>query len=105
MHAVEPDTATALPRTLHVEQHGPVAVLRLSRPGKRNALNDAAINGIERFFGEPPPGTRAIVLRRGADGDPRSRTGAAGSRLGGLGFKLSHGRPITSTRWRPSARA
>jgi hypothetical protein len=29
-------------------------MLRLSRPAKGNALNDAMIAGIESFFGDPP---------------------------------------------------
>jgi hypothetical protein len=30
-----------LPNSLTARQHGPVTLLRLSRPAKRNALNDA----------------------------------------------------------------
>lgn len=54
----EPD----LPPSLQAEQHGPVAVLRLSRPEKRNALDPVTIDGIGRFFADPPAGARAIVL-------------------------------------------
>ena len=60
--AGEPVGAITLPPTLHAEQYGPVAVLRLSRPHKRNALDDTTIDGIERFFAHPPAGTCAIVL-------------------------------------------
>ena len=56
-----------LPPSLHVEQHGEVAVLRLSRPAKRNALDDATVRGLEAFFGAPPAGVRAVVLD--AEGD------------------------------------
>jgi enoyl-CoA hydratase/carnithine racemase len=53
--------------TLHVERHDAVAVLRLCRAAKRNALDDATVLGIEEFFAAPPAGVRAVVLD--ADGD------------------------------------
>ncbi|MDA2812643.1 crotonase/enoyl-CoA hydratase family protein [Nocardiopsis sp. RSe5-2] len=59
--------APALPGSLEVERRGPVAVLRLCRPGKRNALDDATVTGIGRFFSEPPDWARAAVLD--AEGD------------------------------------
>jgi len=45
-----------------VSQRGPVALLRLSRPAKRNALDAAMLAGIEGFFADPPEGTRAIIV-------------------------------------------
>ena len=54
-----------LPPSLEVERHGAdgeVAVLRLTRAAKRNALNDPTVLGIEAFFGAPPEGVRAAVL-------------------------------------------
>jgi enoyl-CoA hydratase/carnithine racemase len=51
-----------LPPTLQVEVHGAVAVVRLARPAKRNALDDATVSGLEEFFSAPPPGVRAAVL-------------------------------------------
>ena len=51
-----------LPETLITSQRGPVTLLRLSRAGKRNALDPEMIAGIESFFRYPPAGTRAIVL-------------------------------------------
>ena len=51
-----------LPNSLTASQHGPVTLLRLSRPAKRNALDDATIAGIESFFSDPPEETRAIIL-------------------------------------------
>src|SRR6266852_6004777 len=51
-----------LPTSLTASQHGPVTLLRLSRPAKRNALDDATIAGIESFFSDPPEETRAIIL-------------------------------------------
>lgn len=47
---------------LHIEQRGPIALLRLSRPSKRNAINDELIEGLGVFFEEPPDGTAAVVL-------------------------------------------
>jgi enoyl-CoA hydratase/carnithine racemase len=58
---------TLLPSSLVLERHDAVAVLRLSRPAKRNALDDATVLGIEAFFAEPPAWARAVVLD--AEGD------------------------------------
>nr|WP_238589852.1 crotonase/enoyl-CoA hydratase family protein [Pseudonocardia sp. AL041005-10] len=58
---------SSLPESLTVERHDEVAVLRLSRPRKRNALDDATVLGIEDFFARPPEGVRAVVLD--AEGD------------------------------------
>jgi (methylthio)acryloyl-CoA hydratase len=51
-----------LANSLIVSQRGPIALLRLSRPAKRNALDAAMIAGIEGFFADPPDGTRAIIV-------------------------------------------
>jgi enoyl-CoA hydratase/carnithine racemase len=51
-----------LPDSLSVSRRGPVTLLRLSRPAKRNALDEATINGIESFFSDPPRETRAIIV-------------------------------------------
>lgn len=51
-----------LPSTLGLELHDDVAVLRLDRPAKRNALDDETVLGLERFFQAPPDGVRAVVL-------------------------------------------
>jgi (methylthio)acryloyl-CoA hydratase len=64
----EPATvASLLPRSLTLHRDGPVAVLRLARPAKRNALDDATVLGLETFFSSPPPDVRAVVLD--AEGD------------------------------------
>jgi hypothetical protein len=55
-----------------------VALLRLSRAAKRNALSPEMIAGIERFFHCPPDGTRAIVLY--GDGDHFRRAQGPGVR-------------------------
>jgi enoyl-CoA hydratase/carnithine racemase len=55
-------TASQLPRSLKAEWHGDVAVLRLARAEKRNALDDPTVQGIEAFFATLPPEIRAVVL-------------------------------------------
>jgi enoyl-CoA hydratase/carnithine racemase len=47
---------------LQAERHGTVAVLRLNRAAKRNALNDVMVAGIEAFFSTVPEDIRAVVL-------------------------------------------
>ncbi len=61
---VPPDSGfpNDLPPSLSAERRGPVAILTLSRPQKRNALDDATIAGIERFFDRLPDGVSAVVL-------------------------------------------
>ena len=54
--------APKLPASLTALRHGNVAILRLSRPQKRNALDDATILGIEAFFAALPKEIRAVVL-------------------------------------------
>ena len=46
--------ASPLPESLHVERDGPIAILRLNRARKRNALNDPTIVGISAFFAHLP---------------------------------------------------
>ncbi|NUS57920.1 MAG: crotonase/enoyl-CoA hydratase family protein [Streptomycetaceae bacterium] len=65
VHSAE--ATPALPASLRVERHGAVAVVRLSRAAKRNALDDATVLGLEAFFAAPPADVRAIVLD--AEGD------------------------------------
>ena len=55
----------ALPSSMTVSQRGPVTLLRLSRPAKRNALDTATIAGIETFVSDPPEATRVVVLHGG----------------------------------------
>ena len=51
-----------LPPSLHAERRGAIAVVRLARPGKRNALDDPTVLGLETFFERLPDDIRAVVL-------------------------------------------
>jgi len=51
-----------LPSSLAAERRGAVAILRLTRPGKRNALDDDTIHGVEMFFGALPEDIGAVLL-------------------------------------------
>jgi len=51
-----------LPKSLKAERHGAIAIVTLARPEKRNALNDATVLGLERFFATLPAGVKAVVL-------------------------------------------
>lgn len=51
-----------LPSSLVAERDGAVAILRLNRPHKRNALDDETIIGIEQFFTALPEGICAVLL-------------------------------------------
>ena len=57
-----PSSRAALPDSLAVELDGDVAILRLNRAHKRNALNDPTLLGIGAFFATVPEGVRAVVL-------------------------------------------
>ena len=50
------------PNYLHLEMHGNVAVVRLARPAKRNALGDALILALRDLFENLPSETKAAVL-------------------------------------------
>jgi enoyl-CoA hydratase/carnithine racemase len=56
-----------LPGSLKAERQGDIAILRLARPEKRNALNDETMQGIDAFFSALPTGVKAVVLA--AEGD------------------------------------
>jgi enoyl-CoA hydratase/carnithine racemase len=51
-----------LPPSLGVERRGAIALLRLARAGKRNALDDPTVLGLEIFFERLPEDIRAVVL-------------------------------------------
>ena len=54
--------APRLPPSLTAKRRGNVAILRLSRPQKRNALDDTTILGIESFFKALPKDIKAVVI-------------------------------------------
>ena len=56
------DLNAKLPSSLRAEQCGPVAILRLHRAEKRNALNDTLVQGLVAFFDALPAEIRAVVL-------------------------------------------
>src|SRR6187549_1734894 len=47
---------------LHIEHHGAVAVIRLTRPAKRNALNDGLVLAIRDAFQSLPSTIGAAVV-------------------------------------------
>ncbi len=51
-----------LPDTLAASRDGDIGIIRLSRPAKRNALDDATVIGLRRYFMEVPEGVGAVVL-------------------------------------------
>ena len=52
---------------LHMALDGPVAVVRLTRPSKRNALNDGLILAIRHLFQNLPPEAKAAVIHGEGD--------------------------------------
>lgn len=56
------DGTKDLPDSLYFEQDGDIALLRLNRPEKRNALNDPTVLGMGAFFSSIPNGVRAVVV-------------------------------------------
>jgi (methylthio)acryloyl-CoA hydratase len=54
--------AIRLPSSLIAEREDAVAILRLNRANKRNALDDETILGIEQFFTSLPDGVGAVLL-------------------------------------------
>ena len=47
---------------LVVERRGAVLTIGVDRPHKRNAIDDATIDALERIFPDVPDGVRAVVL-------------------------------------------
>ena len=47
---------------IHFEMQGDIAVIRLTRPAKRNALNDSLISSIRHLFETMPSHARAAVI-------------------------------------------
>ena len=51
-----------LPKSLAAERRGEIGVLRLARPGKRNALDDETVLGLESFFRALSAAIKAVVV-------------------------------------------
>jgi enoyl-CoA hydratase/carnithine racemase len=66
-------SAVANPDVLNIELQGNIAVLTMTRPDKRNAMNDDLLGALKAFFMDPPKEARAVVL-----------TGTAGHYCSGL---------------------
>ena len=62
-----------MPESLQTRIDGPIAVLTMNRPDKRNAMNDALLAALDGFFSNPPEGVKVVVL-----------TGTAGHYCSGL---------------------
>lgn len=60
--AVETTPLKAVEAPVLVNVDGPIARVVLNRPEKRNAVNDAMLDGLASFFGAIPDGVRAILL-------------------------------------------
>ncbi len=62
-----PEIAALLPPSLDVALEGEVALLRLARPEKRNALDDRTVLGLQAFFAAIPEGIKAVILHGAGD--------------------------------------
>jgi (methylthio)acryloyl-CoA hydratase len=51
-----------LPSSLKAERKDDIAILKLSRPEKRNAMNDEMVLGIEAFFTNLAPDIKVVIL-------------------------------------------
>ena len=56
-----------LPKSMEVQWHDKIALLRIVRPEKRNALNDEIVLGIDAFFTNIPEQVRAVVIEAGGE--------------------------------------
>ena len=61
-HEAEKPIAIDLPKSLTATRRGAIAHLRLTRPEKRNALDDVTVLGLETFFTRLPNDIHAVVL-------------------------------------------
>jgi (methylthio)acryloyl-CoA hydratase len=50
-------------KSLQIEMSGPVAIVTLSRPERRNAIDESTVEEIGRFFECPPQEARVAVLK------------------------------------------
>src|SRR6266404_2593083 len=61
MNSAEADLSSDFANS-RTELQDAVAIVRLSRPAKRNALNDETVFALERWFSQPPEQAKAVVL-------------------------------------------
>src|SRR5690242_11961488 len=54
--------APGLPPSLSAKRQGAIAIITLSRPQKRDALNDEMVQGLASFFQSLPKDIMAVVL-------------------------------------------
>lgn len=59
--------AANLPKALAASREGDIAILRLARPDKRNALNDTLVLGLKTFLDSLPADVKVIVLHGEGD--------------------------------------
>lgn len=52
----------AMGHFIDVTQDGPVTILTINRPDKRNAMSDGLLAEIDGFFHAPPDGTRVVII-------------------------------------------
>ncbi len=60
-------SSISLPVSLTAERQGDVAILRLNRAHKRNALDDDTVIRIDTFFGALPADINAVLLAGAGD--------------------------------------
>ena len=60
-------TMQAALNEISVSNDGPVAIVTLNRPHKRNAISDGLVLAIEHAFLNLPKGTRAAVINGAGD--------------------------------------
>jgi enoyl-CoA hydratase/carnithine racemase len=72
---------------LNVSSDGPVTHVRLARPAKRNALNDALIAELQRVFAGFDAGVRAVVLDLSELGERSAAEGILHSRAWHAAFE------------------
>jgi len=67
MSTTESNWPVPLPACVHVERRGSIAVLRLNRPEKRNALSDELVLGLQTFFSTIPADVHGVVMHGAGD--------------------------------------
>lgn len=71
---------------LIITHDGPITILTMNRPDKRNAMSDELLDALDGFFSKPPATTKAVVL-----------TGTAGHYCSGLDLSEAVSRSAEDT--------